>query len=74
MIITPIGANLITAMSVPANTVYGFDKNCTLQMIQSGGVKIDYDKVIDRQLEKAAISVTAGFSKLFGDSVKKLVY
>lgn len=70
----PMGISLIPAAINEGYSIIGLDKNCTLQMIQCGGVKIDYDKVIDCQLEKTAISVTAGFSKLFGSAAKKLSY
>ena len=68
--ITPMGAKLICSSFVNEKTIIGLDKDCALQMIQSGDVVVDYDKVIDRQLEKAAISVTAGFSKIFSKAVK----
>ena len=34
----------------------------------SSYVTVDYDKLIDRQLERAAITCTAGFAKIFPDS------
>lgn len=70
--ITPVGAKLICSDSVTDNTIIGLDKECSIQMIQSGDIKIDYGKVIDKQLEKAAISVTAGFSKIFSNASKAL--
>ncbi|MDR1628264.1 MAG: phage major capsid protein [Oscillospiraceae bacterium] len=73
-VLTPMGASLFIAPSVAANTVLGFDKSCALQMIQSGDILVDYDKVIDRQLERATISIAAGFSRLFKDAVKVLTY
>ncbi len=73
-IVTPMGAKLIHAPSVTDYKILGFDKNCTLQMVQAGDVNIDYDKVIDRQLERAGISVMAGFAKIFNSGVKVLDY
>ena len=73
-VVTPMGAKLIQCSEVPENKILGFDRNCSLQMIQSGDVIVDYDKLIDRQLNRAGISVTAGFSRLFKDSVKVLDY
>lgn len=73
-VFTPMGANLFVAPSMDANQVLGFDKGCALQMVQSGDILVDYDKVIDRQLERATISITAGFSRLFKDAVKVLTY
>ncbi len=70
--VTPLGAKLIHAPSLPSNKIIGLDKNCALEMIQSGNVLVDFDKLIDRQLDKASISCTAGFSKIFTDSSKIL--
>ena len=38
----------------------------------AGDVLTEYDKLIDRQLERAAITCTAGFSKIFPDASKVL--
>ncbi len=63
--ITPLGAKLIHAPSMTAGSVIGLDKNYSLEMVIAGDVCTEYDKLIDRQLERAAISCIAGFSKLF---------
>ena len=34
-------------------------------MVRSGGVSVEYDRLIDRQLERAAITSTAGFAKIY---------
>ena len=73
-VVTPMGAKLITCESVTASKVVGLDKDFALQMVQSGDVVIDYDKVIDKQLERAGITVTTGFSRIFKDAVKVLDY
>lgn len=70
--ITPLGAALLHAPEMTAGTVIGLDKNCALEMVQAGGVVTDYDKLIDRQLERAAITCTAGFSKIFTEAAKTL--
>lgn len=62
---TPLGAKLIHVPSMAANKIIVLDKNAALEMVQSGDVTVDYDKLIDRQLERAAISVTCGFARLF---------
>ena len=41
-------------------------------MVQGSDVMIEYDKLIDRQLERAAITSISGFAKLFGDAAKVL--
>lgn len=63
--ITPLGAKLIHAPEISGSNIVGLDKNCALEMVQAGGVVTDYDKLIDRQLERAAVTCTAGFSKIF---------
>ena len=71
-LITPMGATLIHVPTMDSKTVIGLDKNCALELVQAGDVLIDYDKLIDRQLERATISVISGFAKIFTDASKKL--
>lgn len=70
--ITPLGAALLHAPEMESGKIIGLDKNCALEMVQAGGVVTDYDKLIDRQLERAAITCTAGFSKIFTEASKTL--
>jgi len=72
--ITPLGANLIHTTAVSGTNVIGLDKNCALEMVVAGDVVTDYDKLIDRQLERASISCIAGFAKIFTGASKKLSY
>ena len=73
-LVTPVGATLIHVPSISADTIIGIDKNCALEMVQAGDVVIDYDRLIDRQLERASVSTTIGFAKIFKDATKKLTY
>ena len=70
--ITPLGAALLHAPEMQSGKIIGLDKNCALEMVQAGGVVTDYDKLIDRQLERAAVTCTAGFSKIFTEAAKTL--
>lgn len=70
--ITPLGASLLHAPEMQSGKIIGIDKNCALEMVQAGGVVTDYDKLIDRQLERAAVTCTAGFSKIFTEAAKTL--
>lgn len=70
--ITPLGAALLHAPEMTDGRIIGLDKNCALEMVQAGGVTTDYDKLIDRQLERAAITCTAGFAKIFTEAAKTL--
>ena len=72
--ITPLGANLIHTTALSGNNIIGLDKNCALEMVVAGDVAVDYDKLIDRQLEKASISCIAGFAKIYNGAAKKLTY
>lgn len=71
--ITPLGAKLIHAPSMTDGKVIGLDKNFALEMVIAGDVSTEYDKLIDRQLERAAITCIAGFSKIFTDASEVLV-
>ena len=41
-------------------------------MVQGSDVLVEYDKLIDRQLERAAITTISGFAKLFQGAAKVL--
>lgn len=73
-LITPLGAKLLHAPQMEAGKVIGLDKSCALEMVQAGGVTTDSDRLIDRQLERTAVSVTAGFARLFNGAVRVLTY
>ena len=62
---TPLGANLLRTSAMPEGTVIGLDKRFALEMVQGSDVMIEYDKLIDRQLERAAITAISGYAKLF---------
>ena len=72
--ITPLGASMLHTPAITSTRVIGLDKNCALEMVQAGDVTTDYDKLIDRQLERAAITCTAGFAKIFTDASILLAY
>ena len=69
-IFTPLGTSLFHTPELEGGKIIGLDKNCALEMVQAGGVVTDYDKLIDRQLERAAVTCTAGFSKIFTEASK----
>ena len=69
---TPLGAKLFVSSAVPEGTIIGLDKRYALEMVSAGGVNVDYGKLIDCQLERAAVTSIAGFSKIFSDAVKVL--
>lgn len=70
--VTPLGAKLVKSPAVTAGSLIGLDKSCALEMVQAGGVMTEYDKLIDRQLERAAITEISGFAKIFTGASKVL--
>jgi hypothetical protein len=71
-IITPLGAKLIIMNDMSDDCFVGLDSNYAFEYVQSGEITTEYDKLIDRQLERAAITVTSGFNTIFTDAVKLL--
>ena len=68
----PLGAKLIKTAAVAPGTVIGLDRAYALEMISASDVAVEYDRLIDRQLERAAITSISGFAKLYGDAAKVL--
>ncbi|MGN0569703.1 MAG: phage major capsid protein [Candidatus Fimenecus sp.] len=67
--ITPLGAKLLKSTDINSKVV-AIDKNCALEMVTAGGIQTDFDRLIDRQLERAAITQISGFAKIFADASK----
>ena len=67
--ITPLGAKLIKSNDL-SKKIVALDKNYALEMVTAGGVQTDFDRLIDRQLERAAITQISGFARIFADSAK----
>lgn len=71
--ITPFGANLIKSSILKDESfIVGIDKNYALEKVQAGGIVTDFDKLIDRQLERATVSSIAGFSPIFENAAHVL--
>ena len=70
--VTPFGATLLKSAAVPTKKLIGLDKTCALEMVTAGGVMTEYDKLIDKQLERAAITQISGFAKIYTDAAKVL--
>ncbi|MGI6028251.1 MAG: phage major capsid protein [Candidatus Heteroscillospira sp.] len=69
---SPLGAKIIRSACVPEKTVIGLDRGYALEMVSAGDVAVEYDRLIDRQLERAAITSTSGFAKIYADASKIL--
>ena len=70
---TPLGAELVRSECVPGGRIIGLDRRYALEMVQAGEVSVEYDKLIDRQLERAAITSISGFGKIMPEAAKVLV-
>lgn len=71
-LITPFGAELYRVDDLEAGTLIGLDKSCALERVQTGTVATEFDKLINRQLERAAITSVTGFSKIYSEASKCL--
>ena len=69
---TPLGAKLIKTAATPDDKIIALDRRFALEMVSAGGVQVEYDKLIDSQLERASVTSICGFSKLFPEAVKVL--
>ena len=61
---TPLGAQLHRTSAVADGVIIGLDNRYALEQVRAGDVMVEYDKLIDRQLERAAITSIAGFGKI----------
>ena len=69
---TPLGAQLHRTSAVDDDTIIGIDSRYALEQVRAGEVLVEYDKLIDRQLERAAITAICGFGKICDGAVKVL--
>ena len=69
---TPLGAQLHRTAAVEDGTIIGLDSRFALEQVRAGDVLVEYDKLIDRQLERAAITSIAGFGKICTDAAAVL--
>ena len=61
---SPLGAKLLRSSAVAEGTIIGLDSRYALELVRAGDVLVEYDKLIDRQLERAAITSISGFGKI----------
>ena len=61
---TPLGAQLHRTGAVEDDLIIGLDNRYALELVRAGDVLVEYDKLIDRQLERAAITSISGFGKI----------
>lgn len=68
-LITPFGAQIISYDFIDEGSVIAIDKNLAIEKVQAGGIVTEFDKLIDCQFERAAISTIVGFSTIYGDAI-----
>lgn len=68
-IITPFGAKILVSNTLDDDKALALDKNFAIEKVQAGGVVTEFDKLIDRQLERATISTITGFSTIYDDAL-----
>ena len=61
---TPLGAQIHRTSAVADGKIIGLDNRYALELVRAGDVLVEYDKLIDRQLERAAITSISGFGKI----------
>ena len=69
---TPLGAKLHRTSALEDGKLIGLDNRYALEHIRCGDVLVEYDKLIDRQLERAAITAISGFGKICTDAAAVL--
>ena len=69
---TPLGAQLHRTGAVADGVIIGMDNRYALELVRAGDVLVEYDKLIDRQLERAAITSISGFGKICDGAVAVL--
>ena len=61
---SPLGAQLHRTSAVADGVIIGLDNRYALEQVRAGDVLVEYDKLIDRQLARAAITSISGFAKI----------
>ena len=69
---TPLGAKLHRTGCMEDGMIIGLDSRYALELVRAGDVLVEYDKLIDRQLERAAITSICGFGKICDGAVNVL--
>ncbi len=68
-----LGLMFFIVNSMPATTLLAIDKNSALGQFQ-GELIFDWDRLIERQMERIVFSIICGFAKIFTDSAWKMLY
>ena len=71
-LVTPMGATHCSKQRSALQDHVGLDRQYALELVRGSEVLVEYDKLIDRQLEQAAITSISGFAKVFQPASKVL--
>ncbi|MCM1114362.1 MAG: phage major capsid protein [Clostridium sp.] len=71
-VVTPLGSTIYVSDIVGNELIAAFDKNYAFEKVQAGGIMTEFDKLIDRQLERATISTLTGFTTIYDEAIKFL--
>ncbi len=66
-LVSPVGAKLIrwtSAASLPSDYVLGVDQRYALEQVTERGLSVETDRLIDRQIERSAVTKWNAFVKL----------
>lgn len=71
-VILPFGTKLISNSNVDDKTIIAIDREYALEYITSTDIFIEPDKIVNRQLDRLAISINYAFKPILSDAMKKL--
>ena len=69
-ILTPFGAEVIINTNIADGYIVALDKNYAIERVVASDITTEFDKLIDRQLERASISTIVGFNCIFPNAIR----
>lgn len=68
----PFGTRLINCPQLDDNTILGLDSDFAMEQMQNSDLILENDKLIDRQMDSIAVSVTLNFRAIMNDAIRQL--
>ncbi len=72
VITLPFGAQLQKCAGMESDIMIGFDRRFAVEMVTTGELVLETDKLIDSQLDLIALSIRAGFRGMIADAIHVL--